>query len=159
MYDLSDEGQDSPVGRVLDALVAMRANAPRIEALRAEVFVMGALLAHCQPHDNPEMLVSAVVCKSRTIAGQLNALHSEFRDVKYTYDHAERNVTLAKFLCGNLAPPEQIGLVQSTADGAINAYYSLYLRMMADLTSRAEEIESSLGLPPLEAHTDEPADE
>jgi Zn-dependent protease with chaperone function len=155
MYALTDDALDSSVEKKLVALTALRAAAPRIEALRAEVFVMGALLAHCQPHDNPEMLVSAVVCKARAMSEQLRALHAQVRDVKYPYEHAERNVSLAGFLARHLPTPEEIGQVQTIADGAVDAFYGLYMRMMADLASRAEEIESSLGLPQLEAPKDD----
>lgn len=163
-YALSDEHDDgatdgeSPTRRLLDALSAMKGVAPSIELLRAETFVLGGLLAHCQPRENPKTLIGAVVAKSRAVSEQIRAVHRLLSNVKYPYDHAERNVTLARFVAAQLPPPEQVGQVHAAADAAVDGFYALYMRMMADLSSRAEAVESSLGLQQLEAPADSPSE-
>jgi hypothetical protein len=62
-----------------------------------------------------------------------------------------RRPTLCRYLIESLPPPNAVGQVASSAESAIEAYRSLYMRAMSDLTSRAVQLEADLGLPALDA--------
>jgi hypothetical protein len=148
-YDLAEETPAGAADQANAALNAMRSLAADFESLRWHVFSLGLLLARINPQGNPRPLVNAVLWHSRKAAGLLREIYRCLGNVSYPYAHADKRLTLASYIIPAMPPPEAAGRVGAAAEAAIDAYRSLYHRLMADLATRAEQVEAELGLPPM----------
>lgn len=157
-YDLADEPTPGSGDHLEAALRVLATVASDIEWLRQHFIVLGTLLSRCSSDSNREQLVEIVLSRSRATAQDLSKIQAALRDTPYPYDHAEKQISLAKYIVLGVPPHEQVGDVMTAAESALDAYYRLYGRIMSDLASRAEAIESSLGLPPLPEPPEESKD-
>lgn len=148
-YDLADEPEAGSGDRLVDALRLLRATSGGIERLRQQYYAFGALLSQVSPGQNSEELVAEVISLSRKTSEQMMETHGLLRGTLYPYEHAERGASVARYALEHVPPPEEVVAVYHAAEAMIEAVYSLYMRVLADLANRAEQAESSLGLPPL----------
>jgi Zn-dependent protease with chaperone function len=149
-YDLAGESAPGSDDIVLAALNALRIASGEAEALRSHTLALGALLSHIRPTGNSKPLVDAVLWHSRKAAGRLREIYQNVSGVSFPYKDSGKPLPLSQYLIRGMPQPEQVGQVAAASRDALEAYYSLYLRMMADLAQRAERIETELGLPQLE---------
>lgn len=155
-YDIRSTNDAGSEDRLADAMRALAANSTLVEDVRQQFYVLGVLLAHCQPDNNPEDLVSAVLSVSRKTCAMLAQIHNSLAITPYPYEHVEKRTTLAGYVLSQVPHHEAVGEVYSAADGLLDAVYGLYMRILSDMARRAEEIEQSLGLDPLPEPEDEP---
>ncbi len=148
-YDLRDEAAPGSGDRLLDALNALRCAAGGVERLRQAFFEYGALLAQIKPEKNPELLIQTVMAGARRMAACLMELFNALRGTPYPYEHSEKGASIGRFALPNVPSSEDIGPLYGAAEEALNAVYSLYMRLMSDLAHRAERAEQAIGLEPL----------
>lgn len=155
-YELTAAAEKGSNDLVYDALVALRSAADGIEQIRREFFTLGAGLSLCKDGQNPEQLVGLVVRTAERLHNRLLETHKTLRCAAYPYEHMERGATLSRY-CVELVPPaDQVVAVYRAAESTLDGVYNLYVRLMSDLAHRAEAMEASMGLEPLEA-VEEPA--
>lgn len=148
-YALADEAATGSSDLVFSALTAMRPVAADVAALADHVTSLGVLLSHVQGSTRSEPLVNAIVVHARKAAGLLGDVRRQLGSVRYPFGEEGRALTLAAYVVTELPPPNEIGKVAGAASGTVNAYRSLYVRLMSDLAHRAQKIEAGLGLPAL----------
>jgi hypothetical protein len=150
-YELADDPPAGAADAPTAALNAMRPVAADLESLRWHVVGLRVLAGRLQPHANARPLVDAVLWHSRKAAGLLREIYQQLSRVAYPYaEQGSGPLSLSAYMIPAMPPPEQVGRVGAAADSAADAYRSLYRRLMAGLASRAEAVESELGLPPME---------
>ena len=157
-YDLAEEPAAGGEDRLLSALRALRAVSGTLDTLRQDFFLLGTLLSRLRPENNSDALIQAALAKSEQVVKSLTRVHTELRREPYPYDHAEKGVSIARFAIPGLPTAQQVGDVMSAAESALDGCYGLYMRIMSDLSQRAEEAEASIGLDPLPEVTEEGED-
>jgi Zn-dependent protease with chaperone function len=151
-YDLVDDPSPGTGDALLTTLTAMRSAGRDIEPLEGHMVALNVLLGRVRPSGgNPKPLLEALIWHSRKASGLLREIHQQLTDITYPYPVDGRRLTLCRYLIESLPPPNAVGQVASSAETLIGAYRSLYMRAMSDLTQRAVQLESELGLPALEA--------
>jgi Zn-dependent protease with chaperone function len=153
MVDFGEyEMTDQPAGgdALRTALAALSRAASQVEELRQNWIVLAGLIEHLNPSgNNAEQLVNEVIARSRKVARSLSDVRDTLHSTPYPYPHVERGATLAGFVVKGIPEPENVGAMYQAGEMAIDAAYPLYTRILADLCSRAEAVEASLGLQPL----------
>ena len=148
-YDLADQAAPGSDDRLLDALRVLREAASDVESLRRHFNLLGMVLSQVQPGQNPQSLIDTVLWHSRKCSDLLRCVHGILRGAAYPYSHAHKQVSVAQYAATSLPPAEEPVDVFKASDSAVDAVYSLYVRLISDLSARAEKVEESLGLPKL----------
>jgi hypothetical protein len=148
-YDIADAPAAGSNDRLRDALTALRGAATTVESLRQNFYLLGPLLSHLRQEGNSEHLIQEILARSKHTTQDLSHLHAALRRTPYPYEHNDRNAMLTGFVVPAVPQPESVGEVYGAAERALDAAYSLYMRIMSDLAKRAEQVEADLGLPPL----------
>jgi len=127
--------------------------APQIAHLAcARQVLIGTLQVHEEgkhPKDGPR--VNAVLRAAATLHERLEESRWKTGDaIDYPFEHADENVTLAKFAFSRPLPQkDDIGGLLEMSGEALNRLAGLYQRAVGRLTVTAEEVERALGLPPI----------
>jgi hypothetical protein len=148
-YELADEPEAGSGDRLEVALRALQSAAAEVEALRHHFVLLGTLLSRCNENNNREDLVNCALNRSRAVTQDLSKIHNALAQRPYPYDHAEKGMSLARYVVIGVPASDSVGEVMGAAEAALDAFYGLYGRIMSDLAARAEKVEASLGLPPL----------
>ena len=150
-YDLSDAPSSGGGGDALrTAFSGLARAADLVEELRQNWIVLTGLLQHLRPDgNNPEPFINEVLARSRKVSRSLSDVRDALHKIPYPYEHVERGVSLASFVVKAIPEAENVGVAHQAGELAIDAYYPLYTRILADLCSRAEAAEHCLGLEPL----------
>jgi len=149
-YDLAEEPAAGSGDLVFTALTSMRLAWAQVESLREHIVALSALSSRVKPSGNPTALVNALLWHSRKASGLLREMHQNLGGAEFPYQDSGQRMLLSRYVVHGMPPPEDIGQTASCAQDALDAYDSLYLRIMADLAQRAEKIETELGLPLME---------
>jgi predicted Zn-dependent protease len=127
--------------------------APQIARLaHARLVLSGTVQAYHAGNDQKnEPLINAML---RAAAGLLETLEESRRKVSdvidYPFEHADENVTLAKFAFPSLLPAkDDIGGLLNASGEALDRVGGLYRRALGRLAVTAEEVERALGLLPI----------
>jgi hypothetical protein len=128
----------------------MRLAWAQIEPLREHLVALSALSSRVKPTGNSRALVDALLWHSRKMSVLLREMHQNLGGAAFPYQESEQRMLLSRYVVHGMPPPEDIGQIASAAQDALDAFDSLYFRIMADLAQRAEKIETDLGLPLME---------
>jgi Zn-dependent protease with chaperone function len=134
--------------RLVPALAAIQPQWGRLRAIQIASMELGYLLSQAGPTIDPGPLQDQVVSLWRSLLHMGRALKEDLSEVEYPYDHAHGSKSLADFLIASL--PELGPAVGPAVAEAGRRLGQLYVRIWADLASLAIEIETGLGLPPVE---------
>lgn len=74
-------------------------------------------------------------------------LHTTWSHVPYPYKHAERQMTLGKYLIPTMPIQSDLGSTFSASHEIVDGVFRLYVKLLADLVFRAESIETAIGFP------------
>jgi predicted Zn finger-like uncharacterized protein len=99
-----------------------------------------------------EKITNALVRASGALAESLEALRWKVGDtIFYPFEHAQDNVTLARFVLAEAIPPkENVQGLLEMSEAALDRILGLYSRVLGRLALTAEEVERVLGLAPIE---------
>lgn len=84
-----------------------------------------------------------------TLGTKIGDLQKALGEVAYPFEHAESDMTLARYVCPKLPTRENPGEHYEAITTLVQNYLQLYQRIMARLTEMAQAVEEHLGLPPL----------
>jgi len=146
-YALADEAKTGSGDLIFSALTAMRPVAPDVAALGEHLMSLGVLLGHVKGSTRSEPLVNAILWHGRKASGLLKEIRQQLGSIRYPFGEEGRTLTLAGYVVSEVPPPNEVGKVGAAASGTVEAFRSLYLRLMSDLAHRAQKIEGELGLP------------
>jgi Zn-dependent protease with chaperone function len=135
--------------------------APQMAPLAlARRILLGTLEVHQEGKDpKNEPRTNAVLRAAATLRDRLEESRWKVGDaIDYPFEHADENVTLAKFAFPSLLPQKDdiSGLLEASGE-AFNRLAGLYQRALGRLAVTAEEVERALDLPPIPI--DEPGKE
>jgi Zn-dependent protease with chaperone function len=135
--------------------------APQIARLaHARLVLSGAVQAyHAGKDQKNEPLINAML---RAAAGLHDVLEESRwkigNAIDYPFEHADENVTLAKFAFPTLVPEKNdIGGLMNASGEALDRIAGLYRRALGRLAVTAEEVERALGLLPI--RVDQPGEQ
>lgn len=145
-YALAGSGQGEAADALSEAMDALKNSSEIVERLRQQFAMLNMLLSQLQERSNPDHLVNAILSLSGKAAGTLIELQSSLASVGYPYKHATKRLTLGGFIVPLPPPGEAATDVHNAANSALDAYYSLYVRILSDMAYKAERLEDGLGL-------------
>jgi Zn-dependent protease with chaperone function len=145
-YSLQSDARPGQLAVLLDALTALRSIATNVDSLRYQLVGLAALLPECTPENRNDSFIGAVLSASRHAVTDLESMRQTLGASPYPYEHGHQSLTVAQFLISGRHAANEVGAVASVAQSALESYYTLYARLMADLAHRAEQVEVSLGL-------------
>lgn len=149
-YELADVRPTGSGDGVRDAMAALARSSVLIESLRLDAGALHVLLSRMKPADNPKPLLEALWWHSKKAVSTLHDLHRDLGGVAYPYEHGAKSLSLRQYIAPALPKAEAVSAVASAANSAIEVWRALYIRLLCDLCQRAVDLETSLGLPPLE---------
>ena len=130
-------------------------------ALRNRFSVLGALFSRLEGQKENATLLGTLEKNISQLVRQIRDLQHELSQVRYPFDHAKAEPTVAEFLLPQPFNENDWGAVLNAGHALVEGFPRLYARMFGRLTALAEEVESLLGLPrlpqPEEAKQEAPA--
>ena len=125
---------------------------PIARLAHARQLLLGTLQAYevgKAPKNQP--LINAVLRASASLRDELETFRRKLGDaIDYPFEHADENVTLAKFALPPVLPAnDNVGDLLDASGEAINRLAVLYFRALGRLAVTAEEVEHAVGLPPI----------
>jgi hypothetical protein len=150
-YELADDPSPGTADSLLSTLAVIGSAARDIETLERHMLALKVLFPRVRQTGNPKPLVETLLWHGRKASGLLREIHQHLSNITYPYSESGHALSVCRYMIPALPPPNAVGQVASCASAAIDAYRSLYLRIMSDLTKRASQLESDLGLPALDA--------
>jgi hypothetical protein len=146
VYDVEDDHPLGSLPAVWQCLQQLRSAWRRLEDARVLHASLQALLPLVKPGKNDELLVSGILSFARKLDEATHELHSEWREQRYPYESNEGAVTLARYSARALPVTDNVFEISEVTGGMIDSIYTLYMRILSDLASAAEEVEDQLGL-------------
>ena len=94
-------------------------------------------------------LINAVLRAARNLDDQLTQIHAKLPPIPYTFEHAQADISVARFVLAGVPDPQDIsGLFEATS-GAEDRLTDLQRRCLGGLAVAVEEVEKALKLPAL----------
>lgn len=118
-------------------------------ALRNRFSVLGALFSRLEGQKENATLLGTLEKNISQLVRQIRDLQHELSQVRYPFDHAKAEPTVAEFLLPQPFNDGDWGAVLNAGHALVEGFPRLYARMFGRLTALAEEVESLLGLPRL----------
>jgi hypothetical protein len=158
-FAIADAPPANSTELILEALSSLHSAMPGLTALRREGHALLAALQLLKPQANSEALIGGVRQASRRVREQLVSLDKVLQETPYPYEHVNGKITLSRYALNGLPVPADIDIegIKQAAASMLDACFSLYMRMMSDLSQQAEAFEAELGLDPLPEQVDSAA--
>jgi hypothetical protein len=92
------------------------------------------------------LLLGGAVLAARRCRNLLSNLQAALGEGEYPYERADGRVRLACAVVPWVGSEEEVGAIHAGALDALEAYYTLYLRVLSDLTAAAERVADSFNV-------------
>lgn len=162
---------DKVAQRVNDAATLL-ATAPRMVAaaaaagaqvntwlgVRNRMAVLSTLFSRTESQKDNAALLGSIEKNLSLLARQVRDLQFELSHVRYPFDHAKADPTLAEFLLPDRFNERDWPAVLGAAQQVMEGFPRLYARLLGWLTALAEQVEAAVGLPPLPAPPEKEAE-
>jgi len=146
--DAARHQQDA--ARLLPMLQSLRGLMDQVTRLRNESVTLGLMLQYLQGNESNQALISAVLDCAHRIHGDLVQIHTRTTSLIYPFDHAEGEISLARYLVSGIPAEEQVGHLGQATEQLVDRFTGLYARVLARLAQTAECVEQAIGLKPLQ---------
>ena len=137
------------IGQLTGALAALESNWTRLLDLRDQYNIFALLMQNLEGNERNEVLINRILSRSEHITKAMRDIRIHLTAVPYPYKHATEAVSLGDYAAPKVSEAKSVGEVYVEADHMIQQLSTLYYRLMADLASVAEKVETAIGLPPL----------
>jgi Zn-dependent protease with chaperone function len=150
--------------RCSTALQALNSKLPGIVGLNFENLKLESLLQQLSKSGNDEKIINATRTQMGTSFERLDALRKAFEEMKYPFDHARQEISVAEYLLEAVPERENPVAIYYGSNSLIGNFHRLRARLIGGLCALAERVEASLGLDPLpeppkeETHDETPAE-
>lgn len=141
-----------------EAFIAILPHWKAMFQLRNERAALGALCGQLEHHRNSEALVDSIKRSMRECYRLINETRSDLQRIPYPYEHAQGEVTVAVYCVKQMPTSDDLGGIFHAAEGLLDGLLPLCVRLLAQLVAIAEQVETAVGLPRLEAPPKEPAE-
>lgn len=118
-------------------------------SLRNRFAVLGAFFSRLEGQKENAALLGSLEKNISLLVRQIRDLQFQLSQVRYPFDHAKAEPTLAEFLLPQPFNDHDWGEVLNAGNALVEGFPRLYARMFGRLTALAEEVETLLGLPRL----------
>jgi Zn-dependent protease with chaperone function len=136
--------------RCYDALIRLSAQLTTLTQLRNEHSALGGLLSRLGRR-NTEAHVDSVQRSLREVHRLTTELREELMRVDYPFAHAKSDMNVGKYCLPTMPIASDIGAIYNNAGEFMQSFIDLYVRIVGQLCSTAEQVETVVGLPKLEA--------
>lgn len=136
------------VGKIYSAARLVQRQVPQVVELSDTHDRLGAAVEAFSRSQNEDHRREALQWMG-DLFSQLKGVHKSLADEPYPLDHAEANLTVARFLLKDLPPSDDLGALHEAVSRLLDNYAFLNLRLTGRLTTAAEKVETALKLPPL----------
>lgn len=132
------------IERLVAALTALRPAFPQLLQLR-EAFAAQQALFEQLREENEEGFIASLRDNAAVLSRQTKDIHRQLGDAPYPFDHANGQITLARFMTVE-ADREMDAIFRQTAEAesAVERLINLYLRILGHLALIAEKVEAVL---------------
>ncbi len=153
------EGQQRFAQQLTTVLARLNSVLPRCLALECQFGRLVALCERIEANRESERFVNALLNQAEKVADETNDIRQQFQQLDYPFDHAQADMTIAKFLRADpIMDKRDLGEVYEGAEATIGKLTELTARVAGNLAAIAEQVESALGLEPLPEVPDEASD-
>ena len=112
--------------------------------LRNEFLVVYSVFAAANGNINDKHSAQINIHGSRLMSA-IPKITGNFENVKYPFEHAQGEVTIAKFLLPSGAAPQDIGQAMELSSGMLGNLQSVYFRSIGTLAAIIEKVETAVG--------------
>ena len=120
-----------------------------IVELRNRHGALAALCGHLDGNERKETLITEILATIPRVHESLLGVRGLFDRQRYPFDHAKGELPVVAYLLETPPPSDDLGAVFQATDNLMDNLISLYVRCVDRLCLLAEEVETTLGLPPL----------
>lgn len=126
-------------------------NTDTLLAVRNMNASLGLLLEGINGNEKNQVLIGEIVDLMKNLHAQLLAIRSQCERFVYPFDHADGQITVAKYILPYAPGSEDLGAIYNGAGLLLSSLGNLYNRSVGRLCTIAEMVEADLGFQPLEA--------
>lgn len=132
------------VKRQWTALQCMDKQLVLLSDLHLNMVGLTTLARQLNDDDNDAKLIGNIRLQMNESMTLLDSLARSLVNIKYPFDHATPDITLDRFIIGELPEKDDLWLLIEKGEFALHAMIKLILRTTASLAHLAEEIESAI---------------
>lgn len=122
----------------------------QLQEIRNGRTAMGRLCQMLEQHHENAQLIQGIRSGNHWLMQQVNQYRSLLQNAEYPFDHAKGSIPLSDHLAPPLFDPEEIGQTYDATAQLLDRVTELNQRILGRLAWYAEQVETVLGLPPLE---------
>ena len=137
------------VRAIVPALITMDGQVETLNALREDMQIADALVTAIQRSGATDDLVSQLFTTTRRAQPRLTQVRDVLATAAWPYREAGSEMTLGGYLVPTAPSAEELGPFVSALSDTLDRALDAQVRMMSDLCTIAETIESALKLPKL----------
>ena len=145
----SEHGDNARVVGLIRLCQLLQPRMDDVNRLRELALELQVLMGAYDDKDPYPPLVNRIIQRGEEAVVLLNKLREETSGREYPFAHAVTNITVATALVPKVPEANDPGAVHAAATSAIEGFYDLTYRTLAELCEYAERVEKSLGLEPL----------
>ncbi len=150
LVDEAEAGQRrGELSELRAAATAIRAEATRLDALRIDYLILGAVVGALQENNENAKLVERFQRLAEQLHENLMKLRESWKPVPYPFDHTDASMTLGQFIVPDTPDINDVGSLYNLTQETLNRGFGVYHRVLGRLGRGAEEAEETLGLEPL----------
>ena len=122
-----------------------------LNQLRLQLVFLNSLLLELQNGEPTEADINRVRAAMRETNDQIVAIRASFKMALYPFDHADKQITIARFILKEIPDVENPGEILEAAEEILSTLPRLQYRILGRLCWIAEQAEKVAGLQPLPA--------
>ncbi|HTN76631.1 MAG TPA: hypothetical protein VL096_15330, partial [Pirellulaceae bacterium] len=133
-----------------ETLVSLMSQLGAVTKLRDERSALGALCSCLKDSNNSEALISSVLNVLKEVFRQIAELRADLVRVPYPFDHARGPIDVGHYCIQEMPLSDDLGGVYNAAGELLEGITQIYIRLLGNLVTAAESVETAVGLPKLE---------
>jgi Zn-dependent protease with chaperone function len=137
------------VARLTRVCHALQPHVEKVERLRELCLYLRVHYGAYNPQQPYPPLVNRILKANADAIALLNELKSALNQIPYPFAHAKEGISAGQAIIPSLPDAQDPGAVHAVSGTAIDQFYDLTYRALAELTQHAERIERGVGLEPL----------
>ncbi len=134
------------VRELVDVFAPINSRLTQLLGIRNDQIVLGLLMSMLQNNENNRRLISHIFETMSDLYDQVLDLHEVLSGVPYPFDHADREMTVGRFMLPELPEDENPAQLYEAASAIGNSLPAIQTRVLGRMCQIAELVEDALGL-------------
>ena len=145
--------------QLVDALAFLNGKSEDLLQLRNSHAALRSLFMQLKGHERDQQLIREILRETKDVFDRLAQLRQSLAMVRYPFDHAKGNITMAEYALEEMPDRENPFHIYEAAEQFGMAMSAFYPRLAGRLAVMAEKVENLIGLFPLAEPPEENEDE